>query len=110
MAEGCISVVEMTVAPCFVQQHAGRWVMLEGKNCPGSMCRRRGRGRAKSARLAMRPPFSSTGAPERLLRRSGWQIYLPGVLDVRYFSAWYVGHRQGLGWEHVDSAVTVIHF
>ena len=34
MAEGCISVVEMTVVPRFVQQHAGHGVVSQDKNLP----------------------------------------------------------------------------
>ena len=46
------------------------------------MCRRRGRGRANSVCLAMRPPFSSTGAPEHLLWLYRSQIYLVPGKDV----------------------------
>lgn len=34
MAEGCNSVVEMTVSACLVQEHAHLGVMAKGKNLP----------------------------------------------------------------------------
>lgn len=34
MAQGCISVIEMTVSACLVQEHSHFRVMLEGKKLP----------------------------------------------------------------------------
>lgn len=34
MAQGCISVIEMTVSAGFVQEHAHLWVMAKGKKLP----------------------------------------------------------------------------
>ncbi len=34
MAQGCISVIEMTVGRGFVQEHTHLWVMAKGKKLP----------------------------------------------------------------------------
>lgn len=47
MAEGCISVVEMTVPAKLVQQHAGHWVVFEGKKLPRLDVSKAGQGACK---------------------------------------------------------------
>lgn len=47
MAEGCISLVEMPVMPRFVQQHAGRRVVSEGKKLPRLDVWKAGQGSSK---------------------------------------------------------------